>query len=356
MDHIEQLVSAGVSIWLDTLSRDLVDSGELARLVRDRGVTGATSNPSIFAKAITSSDAYDADVRRLSHHDAADVFLALATDDVRRAADVLRDVYDRTGGGDGFVSIQCTPDLAYDAVAMVAQARDLWVRLDRPNAMIKVPATGAGVAAVEELVAAGVNVNVTLLFSVERYRQVMDAWLRGLERRVAAGADVRDVASVASFFVSRVDTRVDALLPAGSPLRGEVAVANAVVAYEAFLDVTASGRWRALERRGARPQRPLWASTATKDDAYPDLLYVATLVADGVVNTMPLDTLEKWADHGSVASRLADAAGAHDVLRRLSEGGVDLAGVTGTLEDDGVRAFLADYEQVLGLVREKAAG
>ena len=268
MNRLQALHDAGVSIWLDTLSRELLDSGDFAELIADSAVTGATSNPTIFAKAITTSDLYDKQLRAAGTRSARELFFAIALDDVGRAADLLRPTYEASDGRDGFVSFECTPELADDAEATVEQALDLWSRLARPNVMIKVPATAAGIPAIEELTARGVNVNVTLLFSVARYEQVIDAYVGGLERRVAAGEPVDAIASVASFFVSRVDSKVDTLLPADSDLRGRVAIANAHQAYELYRARFAGERWSALRAAGPHPQRPLWASTGTKDPAY----------------------------------------------------------------------------------------
>ncbi|MFL5876694.1 MAG: transaldolase, partial [Solirubrobacteraceae bacterium] len=273
MNRLQRLHEAGVSIWLDTLSRELLESGQFGELVRDYAVTGATSNPTIFARAITGSGRYDEQLRSLASDAAPDIrelFFAIALDDVRSAAAILRPVHERTGGGDGFISFECTPDLADDTEGTIAQALELWRRLNLPNVLIKVPATSAGVGAIEELTARGVNVNVTLLFSVERYEEVIEAYLRGLERRAAAGEPIDGISSVASFFVSRVDAKADVLLAPDSSLRGEVAIANAHVAYGRYLARFAGERWGALEARGARPQRPLWASTGTKDPTYPD--------------------------------------------------------------------------------------
>ena len=272
MNRLQALHDAGVSIWLDTLSRELLDGGEFARLISDCAVTGATSNPTIFAKAITASESYDDQLRAAvaqGTDDAQELFFVLALDDIRRAADMLRAAYDDSDGRDGFISFECTPDLADDTQATIEQATELWARIDRPNVMIKVPATEAGIPAIEELTARGVNVNITLLFSLARYEQVIDAYIAGLERRLAAGKRVDGISSVASFFVSRVDAKADPLLPAGSDLRGRVAIANAHRAYARYRERFADDRWLALREAGARPQRPLWASTGTKD---PDLL------------------------------------------------------------------------------------
>jgi transaldolase len=357
MNRLEQLHDAGVSIWLDTLSRELLDSGAFAALIADCAVTGATSNPTIFAKAITGSDAYDDQIRAevaSGVRDTQELFFALALADVGRAAQLLRPTYDASDGGDGFISFECTPDLADDTAATVEQALMLWGRLARPNVMIKVPATEAGIGAIEELTASGVNVNVTLLFSVERYEQVIDAYVAGLERRVSRGQPVDAIASVASFFVSRVDTKADALLGADSNLRGRVAVANAHRAYGRFRERFADERWRALAAAGARPQRPLWASTGTKDPAYSDVLYVEELIAPGVVNTMPEATLRAFAEHGEASRVLSEStAAAEAILRDAERAGVDLAAVTAQLEREGVQSFCASYQELLERIKTK---
>jgi transaldolase len=356
VNRLAQLHDAGVSIWLDTLSRELLDSGEFAALIAERSVTGATSNPTIFSKAITGSDRYDDQLRgaaTLGVRDTQALFFDLALDDVGRAADLLLPVHEASGGRDGFVSFECTPDLADDTAGTVAQALELWGRLARPNVMIKVPATAAGVPAIEELTARGVNVNVTLLFSVARYEQVMDAYLSGLERRVTAGKPVDGIASVASFFVSRVDAQADPLLP--SELRGQVAIANARLAYARYQERFSGDRWRALEDAGARSQRPLWASTGTKDPAYSDVLYVEQLIAPDVVNTMPDATLRAFADHGEARAADFDPAAARETLRRAEEAGIDLAALTAGLERDGVRSFCDSYRELLECIEAKLA-
>jgi transaldolase len=358
MSRLQALHAAGVSIWLDTLSRELLDSGAFTTLIDDASVTGATSNPTIFARAITGSDAYDDQLCAAvaaGITDPQELFFALALEDVRRAADLLRPVFDASDGRDGFVSFECTPDLADDTDATVEQALELWERLARRNVMIKVPATEAGVPAIEELIARGINVNVTLLFSVARYEQVIDAHIAGLERRVGAGEPVDEIASVASFFVSRVDAEADALLPAGSDLRGRVAIANAHRAYARSRDRFAGERWLALRGAGAHPQRPLWASTGTKDPAYSDVHYVEGLIAPGVINTMPEATLRAFADHGEVGhtGADADARGADETLRRAGQAGVDLPAITARLEREGVRSFCDSYRELLACIEAK---
>jgi transaldolase len=359
MNRLAQLREAGVSIWLDTLSRPLLETGEFARLVREQAVTGATSNPTIFAKAITGSDHYDSQLCAAvskGMHSPQELFFELGLEDIRRAAEVLRPIYDATRGKDGFVSFECTPDLADDTDATTAQALQLWARLALPNVMIKVPATAAGVPAIEELTARGVNVNVTLLFSVERYEQVIDAYLAGLERRAAAGEPPAGVASVASFFVSRVDTEADARLPTNSPLRGKIAIANARRAYGRYLARFSGQRWEALRQRGALPQRPLWASTGTKNPHYSDVLYVEELIAPGVINTMPEQTLRAFADHGTVKHSLAsDIATAERTLADAADAGLDLTAITTQLERAGVSAFCDSYRQLLDCIEAKLA-
>ena len=357
MTRLGRLHEAGVSIWLDVLSRELLESGRFEALVRDHAVTGATSNPTIFAKAITGSDRYDGQLRSTlaqGPRELQEVFFELGLDDIRGAAEILRPAYEASGGQDGFVSFECTPDLADRSEATVTQALDLWNRLSLPNVMIKVPATEAGVAAVEELTALGVNVNVTLLFSVERYEQIIDAYLTGLERRAEAGQPLASLHSVASFFVSRVDAKADAQLEAGSPLRGRVAIANAHRAYGRYLDRFAGARWDALARRGATPQRPLWASTGTKDPSYSDVLYVEHLIAPGIVNTMPEETLRAFADHGNVERALdTDLSEAERTLSETAAAGIDLTELTAALEREGIESFSDSYRELLGCIESK---
>ena len=355
--QLKQLHDAGVSIWLDTLSRELLQSGEFSALIRDFSVTGATSNPTIFAQAITGSDLYDAELRERANSGEPglqELFFALALDDVREAARQLRSTYDDSAGRDVFISFECTPDLADDTEATVAQATDLWERLAEPNVMIKVPGTTAGLPAIEELTRRGVNVNITLLFSVERYEQVIDAYQRGLRARADAGERVDRIASVASFFLSRIDTKVDERLPSGSPLRGQVAIASARVAYQRYLAKFAGDWWERLQALGAHLQRPLWASTGTKNPAYPDTRYVSELVGPGVISTMPQQTLRAFADHGRVARTLdADPQAAERTLADLAGAGVDLAAATSELEREGVQSFCDSYHQLLGCIEHK---
>lgn len=358
--RLAQLHQAGVSIWLDTLSRELLDSGRFSQLIHDYAVTGVTSNPTIFAKALTESDRYDAqlgELYRFGQHDLQELFFGLALDDVRRAARVLRPVYDRSQGRDGFVSFECTPDLADDPHATIVQAVDLWHRLDEPNVMIKVPATEAGVVAIESLTRLGVNVNATLLFSLERYEQVIDAFLRGLNARAGAGQELKAIASVASFFLSRIDTQADAQLPEASPLRGRVALVCAHRAYRLFRAKFAGPEWEWLLAQGAAPQLPLWASTGTKNPAYSDVLYVEGLIGPEVINTMPEPTLEAFGDHGEVRVTLGTEDGAAEqTLAAAAAAGVDLDAITRQLERAGVQAFCDSYRQLLEAIERRLAG
>lgn len=358
---LRALREAGVAIWLDDLSRELLRSGGLARLATERGVVGVTSNPTIFASALAKGDAYRSQLAELAAAGAGvdDAALRLMTDDVREACDLFAGLHRASDRLDGRVSLEVAPDLARDTAGTVAMARQLWTTVDRPNLYIKIPATVEGLPAIAEATAQGINVNVTLIFSLDRYQGVLDAYTDGLERALAAGRDLTTIDSVASFFVSRVDTAVDARLDAiGSPeaadLRGRAAIANARLAYALFEEYTAGERWQALAAAGARVQRPLWASTGVKDKAYADTRYVDELVAPGVVNTMPGSTLEAVADHGHVTGDTVTAAydDAREALARLAALGVDLDEVTDELEQQGVEKFEASWSELIGSVRD----
>jgi transaldolase len=358
MNSLQQLHAAGQSIWLDFLRRGLITGGALERWIREDAVSGVTSNPSIFEKAIGDSTDYDDTIRAIAEKgqdNPIGVFYDLALSDVLMAADAFRPVYDSTGGRDGFVSFELEPKLAHDTAGSIAKARELVEELAKPNVMIKVPGTAEGVPAVEALTAGGVNVNITLLFSVSRYEEVALAYLRGLERRLEAGEPIVDIASVASFFVSRVDTAVDALLPENSPLRGKIALANAKMAYRRFREIFSGERWEQLAAAGARLQRPLWASTGTKNPAYSDVLYVEELIGPDTVNTMPQATLDAFRDHGrvrpaAVAERVEEAA---SIIASLPEAGIDLAAITAKLVEDGIGAFEIDLAKLLSMIEEK---
>ncbi len=367
MSQLQALNSQGQSVWLDYIERNMIQDGQLQAFL-DRGVLGVTSNPSIFQQAISKSPAYTEDLQRLASSglDAKAIFEGLAIPDIQAAADVLRPVYDATKGVDGYVSMEVAPDLAYAEEETVAEAKRLFAAVDRPNVMIKVPATVQGVAAIERLIRAGLNINVTLIFGLERYAAVKEAYLRGLEQRVAAQQPIDRIASVASFFVSRVDSNVDSRLQAlidgtDSPddqecfrsVMGKAAVANAQVAYQQFANKFAGPRWHALTQKGAMVQRPLWASTGTKNPDYPDTLYVDTLIGPHTVNTMPINTLEAFEDHGVSARTIdADTAGANAVLAGLAAVGVDMGEVADELEAEGVQKFADAFEQLLSPIEE----
>ena len=354
-DRLKQLAAAGTSPWLDNIRRSWLTSGTFDKMVQD-GILGVTSNPTIFQKAIAQSDDYDEAISALagSGVSAEEAFFDLAIEDVRSAADHLRGVYDATNKVDGYVSFELPPGMANDTVASTEAAPRFWKRIDRPNIFIKIPGTAAGISAIEESIAAGVNVNVTLLFSLDRHDQIHWAYIRGLERRLAAGESLHDVHSVASFFVSRVDTAVDKQLPEGSPLAGRAAVANAKLAYQHFLEITASDRWKELEAAGARVQRPLWASTGTKNPAYSDVLYVDSLIGPDCVNTMPDPTIEAFSDHGVVARTVdADLDGARQTLAAVEAAGISLNEVTDQLEVDGVKAFSESFDSLIGTIGDR---
>jgi transaldolase len=367
-DQLAALGQAGVSIWLDDLSRERLISGSLADLVAGQLVVGVTTNPSIFAKAIGSGDAYDAQLRDLAARGVAtsEALRALTTFDVRWACDVLRGVYNRTDGQDGRVSIEVDPRLAHDTDATVAEARALWWAVDRPNLFIKIPAARQGLPAITTCLSEGISINITLIFSLTRYAEVIEAFLDGMDGAERAGLDLSSIASVASFFVSRVDTEIDARLdkigtPEAAQLRGKTAIANARLAYQRYEQMLSGARWQALAAAGARPQRPLWASTSTKDPAYLDTRYVDDLVAPGVVNTMPEATLRAVADHGdipmdSVRDRYESSA---EILARLEALGIDLESALQKLEDDGLTNFDGAWthlaEQLTSTLRERSA-
>jgi len=369
MSSLHDLQALGQSVWLDFISRELLSSGELSRLA-SAGLKGLTSNPAIFEKAVAQGKDYAAAIAQLSSSgmDAKAMYEHLAVSDIRDAADALRPVYDATMGVDGFVSLEVSPELAHDTAGTLAEARRLWRDVARPNLMIKVPGTPAGLPAIRDLIAEGINVNVTLLFSRGAYASVALAYVEGLEARLAKGGDISRVGSVASFFVSRIDTAVDALLEqriAAAPqaaraeleaLKGKVAIANAKLAYQHYLGLIASERWQKLSARGARPQRLLWASTSSKNPAYRDVIYVEELVGKDTVNTLPPVTLEAFLDHGVARAGLEeDPAGALRVIETLEQQGVSLDAVTDALLQDGVALFADAFEKLLAAVGSQAA-
>ncbi|MCU1557899.1 MAG: tal [Microbacteriaceae bacterium] len=355
----QALSEVGVSIWLDDLSRERITSGGLARLIADRQVVGVTTNPTIFASALAKGEAYDAQVAELAAagKSVTEAVFEITTDDVANASDIFRPVYDSTGGKDGRVSIEVEPGLAHDAAGTIAEAKQLWAKVNRPNAMIKIPATIEGLEAITETIAAGISVNVTLIFSLERHREVINAYLAGLEKARAAGHDLSTIRSVASFFVSRVDTEIDKRLEAiGTPeaiaLKSKAGIANARLAYQVFEQAFDSERAKGLIAAGANRQRPLWASTGVKDPSLPDTLYVTELAVADVVNTMPEKTLEATFDHGVIEGDKVTGsyADANAVLDALAAQGVSYDEVTALLEKEGVEKFIVSWNELLDTV------
>ena len=359
--RLHELSEHGVSAWVDSLSREMLETGHLARLMEEDAIVGVTSNPTIFEKALSTGDWYDDQLRAELERsgDTKEVFFALAVEDIKRACDLMRPVWDRTDGIDGFVSIEVDPDLAYERDATFDQAKVLHELVDRANVYVKIPATAPGVGAIEDSIAAGRSINVTLIFSLQRHAEVVEAYIRGLERLVEAGGDPTHVASVASFFVSRVDTEADRRLEeiGRKDLQGRLAVDNAKLAYRHYLEAFAGPRWEALVAAGARPQRCLWASTSTKNPAYRDVLYVEELIGPDTVNTMPFETIDAFQDHGEVRETLTDGLDeAQALLGALADAGVDYDDVTDTLEREGVEKFSASFASLLeGIDAKRAA-
>jgi transaldolase len=364
---LNRLHELGQSIWLDYLRRDMLQDGAQARMIREDDLSGQTSNPTIFQKAIAESDLYDEDIRAAGvDADPNSVLDSIMIEDIRLAADLFRPVYDRTAGEDGFISVEVSPDIAWETEASIAEARRLWTAIARPNLMVKIPGTAAGIPAIRDCLAEGININITLLFSVDRYHQVMDAWFDAMERRVERGQPVDRLASVASFFVSRVDSKVDqrigerlARVPDDErarlqALEGKIGIDNARIAFEAYEKRFGGERFAALAARGARPQKPLWASTSTKNPDFPDIYYVEALLAPGTVNTLPPETLEAYRDHGDPEVRIhEDVEGAHHRLAELGELGIDFHVVLEELEKEGVDKFSKSYHELLDTIEEK---
>jgi transaldolase len=359
MNRLQQLHDAGVAIWLDFIERTMLHDGELERRIRDDAVTGMTSNPSIFEKALAEGDAYDAQLRTAPRDlTALDLFELVATTDVREACDRFRTVYDRTKGDDGYVSIEVSPGAANDAAATLEEAHRLWKTVDRPNLLVKIPGTEEGARAVRQAIADGININITLLFALEAHDRVIEAYLGGLEDRVSRGLPIDSLASVASFFVSRVDTEIDKRLDAsGGPadLKGKAAIANAKLAYQLFLERFSSPRWKKLESKGARVQKTLWASTSTKNPAYRDVMYVEELVGPRCINTVPPQTLDAFKDHGE--TRRTVEAGVDDArrtLERLEQTGISMKAVTDKLLVDGLASFQKSFDSLIAGLERKS--
>jgi transaldolase/glucose-6-phosphate isomerase len=360
MKPAAKLNEVGQSAWLDLIGRKLIGSGELLRMINEDGVRGVTANPAIFEKAIVESNEYDDAITKMvaEGKSGLDMYESMAVDDVRAACDVMRPMFDRLKGGDGFCSLEVAPNIARDTEATVTEAKRFWKAVDRPNLFIKIPANPQGIPAIQKTISAGISVNITLIFSTKVYQQVIDAYVSGLEERVARGESISQIHSVASFFVSRVDTAVDKLLEAkgNKDLLGKIAVANAVEAYQVFLKHIESPRWRALEAKGATRQRPLWASTGTKNKAYSDVLYVEPLIGKDTVNTLPLATLNAFNDHGKVASTITtNVAEARAQLKKLGELGIDLEKVCADLTEAGLELFSKAMDGLLAAMNKRKA-
>jgi transaldolase len=354
--RLHRLSALGQSVWIDFLSRDLVHQGELARMMQDDAVTGVTSNPTIFQKAISQGSAYDDQLRDLAgrEDDPKEIFIALAGRDVGDACDLMRSAWDGGAGLRGYVSMEVDPTLAHDSDGTLAEAKRLHELVDKPNLYVKIPGTAEGLGPIEEMIALGKSINVTLIFSLERHREVMEAYIRGIERLVEGGGDPRPVSSVASYFVSRVDTEADKRLEGHPELQGKLAVANAKLAYQNWKEVFSGERWAALEAKGASKQWCLWASTSTKNPVYRDVLYVEELIGPETVNTMPEETIQAFQDHGEVALTLErDVDEAHRVFEQVEAAGVSYDDVTRTLEVEGVQKFTESFEELLDGIRAK---
>jgi transaldolase len=357
---LRDLEQCGQSVWVDSISREMLASGTLKRLIDEDGISGVTANPTIFEKAVVHTHDYDATIKRHGEKGASpmQIYEELAVEDVGQSADLLRPTFDRTSGADGFVSIEVSPEIASNTQASIEEACRFWIHLHRPNVMIKIPATPAGIPAIEHLIGEGINVNITLIFAVEVYEEVMEAYLRGLEHRVHRGESIDHIASVASFFVSRVDTLVDSLLDdrSGLPnLRGKAAVANAKIAYHRFEEVFSGERFKRLETEGAQMQRPLWASTSTKNPNYSDTMYVAPLIGPNTVNTMPMETIEAFRDHGEVDCG-AIRQGLDEeylVMKELDRAGIDMKAVTDQLTEEGVEKFTKSLHALMSAIGEQ---
>lgn len=358
MNTLKEIKDHGQSIWLDSFDRHLMDSGELQKLIDEDGLSGITSNPSIFEKAIKGSSDYDADIKQHTGDQQTneEIFFGVAIKDIQRAADILKPVFDEAKGTDGFVSMEVSPHLANDTEGTITQAKDLWKRINRKNVMIKIPATKEGLSAIQTCISEGININITLLFGLERYREVTEAYISGLEERIKNNLPIKDIQSVASFFLSRIDVLIDPLLKEKKldKLVGEIAIASAKKAYEIYKEVFFSDRFRELEKKGATKQKVLWASTSTKDPAFSDVKYVEALIGPNTINTLPMETIDAFRDHGKVADHLENnLRDAGDQLNSLKVAGINLDDLTALLEKEGVEKFNNAYDSLLKAVGEK---
>lgn len=358
MNPLNNIRELGQSIWLDLLDREIMNSGKLQSLLDNDDLRGLTSNPSIFEKAISGSSDYDEDIMKLSEteDDNAAIFFDLAIADIQRAADIFKPVYDKTNGTDGFVSLEVSPFLARDTDATIEQARELWKRVDRKNVMIKIPGTAEGLIAIRECLREGININVTLLFGLPRYKEVTEAFMGGLEDRLKEGNSIQDVSSVASFFLSRIDVMVDPMLEekGASDLKGKVAIASAKKAYQIYLDMISGERFKRLEENGAQKQRVLYASTGTKDPSYSDVVYVESIIGKDTVNTLPIETIDAFRDHGKAAETLtAHPDDAAKTMEELKDKGIDIDKITKKLENEGIEKFNQAYEKLLKSISDQ---
>lgn len=352
MNPLNKLQEHRQSIWLDLLDREIMNSGKLKKLIDEDDLRGLTSNPSIFEKAITGSSDYDKDIAENSkkEKDNAAVFFDLAIADIQQAADIFKPVFEKANGRDGFVSLEVSPLLARNTEGTIKQARDLWKRVDRENVMIKIPGTKEGLPAIRKCLSEGININVTLLFGIPRYREITDAFMSGLEDRIAQGNSIENISSVASFFLSRIDALVDPMIKekGAKNLRGKIAIASAKMAYQIYLEMISSDRFKKLEEKGAQKQRVLWASTSTKDPSYSDVLYVETLIGKDTINTLPMETIDAFRDHGKVSDSLITGIDeAKNTLKELKEVGINIDEITQKLEDEGIEKFNNAYEKLL---------
>lgn len=358
MNPLNEIRQLDQSIWLDLLDREIMNSGKLQNLIDNDDLRGLTSNPSIFQKAISGSEDYDADILKLAKETDNNpaIFLDLAIADIQRAADLFKPVYDKTGGKDGFVSLEVSPFLARDTDGTIEQARDLWKKVDRKNVMIKIPGTKEGLTAIRECLREGININVTLLFGLPRYKEITEAYMGGLEDRLKDGNSIENISSVASFFLSRIDVMVDPLLEekGAQNLKSKVAIASAKKAYQIYLEMIASDRFKKLEEQGAQRQRVLWASTSTKDPALSDVLYVESLIGKDTINTLPLETIDAFRDHGNAAETLTTNLDEADrILAEVKEKGIDMDEITQKLENEGIEKFNEAYEKLLKSIRDQ---
>ncbi|MEO8961841.1 MAG: transaldolase [Ginsengibacter sp.] len=358
MNRMQNIHDLGQSIWLDSFDRKLMDSGELQKLIDEDALCGITSNPSIFEKAVTSSSDYDEDIRKLAKEDKSDeeIFFGFATSDIQRAADILRPVYDEAKGTDGFVSLEVSPHLANDTEGTIKQARELWKTLDRKNVMIKIPGTKEGLPAIKQCISEGININITLLFGLPRYREVTEAYISGIEDRLKNNQSIDHIASVASFFLSRIDVLLDPILKEKKldALVGEVAIASAKKAYEIYKEIFFSDRFRNLEKKGAKKQKVLWASTSAKDPSFSDVKYVEALIGPNTINTLPMETIDAFRDHGNAQDHLENnLMKATQELQQLEDNGINIDEITQQLEEEGVQKFNKAYGSLLKAIEEK---